>query len=417
MARLFIYLLIALGLGATLSIFLSDDPGYVLITMGSYSLETTLATMLISLLVLYLLLYGLFKFLHLANPLKLFKKETWYRLFFRKNARLLSEKGLQLMLLGHWQEAYKNLVESADRVQVPAFNYLAAAYAAFQRHDQLACNFCLSQAKQNSLVGITGIRTFQSLLEHQAGRDEQSLALLLAIQQEQPGSPFVLVLLKDIYLGLKDWEKLAALVPELEKTRMLGNEELAQLKEMLAIHRLHTLTAKQARLSELNNLWHELGKTMQRREFVMEAYARALLSVNEMTEAEAQILKFIKRQWSDRLILLLGYIASDEPASLLLLLEGWIKDRPNNVFLMLTLGRLSLRNKLWGKGREYFEKGLRVSENLQLSAEMNAELARLLEHLGEHERSLICYRHAMGLMESKLPQLPMPSTLSSTVPV
>ncbi|MGA1742673.1 MAG: heme biosynthesis HemY N-terminal domain-containing protein [Pseudohongiellaceae bacterium] len=415
MARLFIYLLIALGLGTYLSILFRDDPGYVLITIGSYSLESTLATMLISLLVFYVLLYGLFKFLHLANPLKLFKKDTWYRLFFRKNARLLSEKGLQLLLLGHWQEAYKNLVESADRVQLPAFNYLAAAYAAFQRHDQLACNFCLSQAKQNSLVGIAGIKTFQALLEHQAGREEQSLALLLAIQQEQPGNPYVLVLLKDIYLGLKDREKLAVLVTDLENARVLGNEELVQLKEQLAIHRLHKLTAKQASLSELNTLWHELSKTLQRREYVMEAYARALLSINEMAEAEQQLLKFIKRQRSDRLILLMGYIDPDDAASLLLLLEGWIKDRPNNVVLMLSLGRLSLRNKLWGKGREYFEKGLRASENPELSAEFNAELARLLEHLGEHEKSLICYRHAMGLMASKLPQLPMPSTLNSTV--
>lgn len=416
MARLFIYILLALGLGTYLSILLSDDPGYVLVTFGSYSLEATLATMILSLLMLYLLLYGLFKVLHLANPLKLFRKETWYRLFFRKNPRLLTEKGMQLLLLGHWQEAYKHLVESAERTQVPAINYLAAAYAAFQRHDQLACNYCLSQAKQKSLVGITGIRTFQAMLDHRSGREEQSLALLLAIQQEQPGNPYVLVLLKDIYVRLEDWEKLATLVPELEKARVLLNEELLQLKEQITIHRLHRMSSSHARPDELATLWQGLSKTMQKREFVVEAYLRALLSVNQTAEAETLLLKFLKRQWSDRLVILLGYIEPDDTASLLLLLEGWIKDRPNNVPLMLTLGRLSLRNRLWGKGREYFEKGLRASENPQLSAELNAELARLLEHLGEHEKSLICYRHAIGLMGNKLPQLPMPSSLQNSIP-
>lgn len=416
MARLFIYLLLALGLGTYLSILLSDNPGYVLVTFGSYSLEATLATMILSLLIIYLLLYGLLKILHLANPLKLFRKETWYRLFFRKNPRLLTEKGMQLLLLGHWQEAYKNLVESADRAQVPAINYLAAAYAAFQRHDQLACNYCLSQAKQNSLVAITGIRTFQALLDHSSGREEQSLALLLAIQQEQPGNPAVLVLLKDIYSRLKDWEKLAALIPELEKAKVLANDEMIQLKEQITIHRLHRMSSSETRPDELDKLWEGLSKTMQKREFVVEAYVRALLSVNQVAEAETILLKFLKRQWSDRLIILLGHIEPDDTGSLLLLLEGWIKDRPNNVPLMLTLGRLSLRNRLWGKGREYFEKGLRASENTQLSAELNAELARLLEHLGEHEKSLICYRHAMGLMENKLPQLPMPSSLQSRAP-
>ena len=76
--------------------------------------------------------------------------------------------------------------------------------------------------------------------------------------------------------------------------------------------------------------------------------------------------------------------------------------------LLLTLGRLSLRNQLWGKGREYFEHALRSSKSVTLTAEISAELGRLLEYLGEHERSLVCYQQAMLLMENKLPDLPLP---------
>ena len=50
--------------------------------------------------------------------------------------------------------------------------------------------------------------------------------------------------------------------------------------------------------------------------------------------------------------------------------------------------------------------------NTGLSAEINAELGRLLEHLGEHDKSLLCYRQAMDLMERKLPDLPMPEMQS-----
>ncbi len=299
-------------------------------------------------------------------------------------------------------------MESADRSQVPAFNYLAAAYAAFQRHDQLACNFCLSQAKQHSPAARTSIKTFQAVLEHQAGREEQSLALLLAVRQEQPDSPYVLIMLKDIYLGLKDWDKLSELMPALEKAKVTGNEELVLLKERLAIHRLHKQTEKHANAENLKSLWLGLSKVTQKRELVMEAYLRALLSINETAEAEMLLMKFLRRQWSERLIMLLGYIAPADAASLLLRLEGWVKDRPSNVPLMLTLGRLSLHNRLWRKAREYFEAALRFSENSELSAQINAELGRLLEHLGEHEASLQHYRQAMGLQDNKLPDLPMP---------
>ncbi len=408
MVKIFIYLLLALGIGAYLSILLMDDPGYVLITFWSYSLEASLATMIISLFIIYVLLYGLFRFLHLANPLKLLQKSTWLKLFSPPRARQSSEKGLQLLLLGHWQDAYKKLVESADGSQVPAFNYLAAAYAAFQRHDQLAFNFCLSQAKQHSPAARTGIKAFQAELEHQAGRQEQSLALLLAVRQEQPDSPHVLFMLKDIYLGLKDWDKLSELIPALEKARIVSNEELVLLKEHLAIHHLHKQIEKHANAKDLKSLWQQFSKVIQKRELVMEAYLRALLSINETTEVELLLMKFLRRQWSERLIILLGYIDTADAPSLLLRLEGWLKNQPSNVPLMLTLGRLSLRNRLWRKGREYFEFALRFSESRELSAQINSELGRLLEHLGEYEASLQYYRQAMGFLEIKLPELPMP---------
>ena len=75
---------------------------------------------------------------------------------------------------------------------------------------------------------------------------------------------------------------------------------------------------------------------------------------------------------------------------------------------MLSLGRVSLRNKLWGKAREYFEGSLRFSKSKALSAEANAELARLMDHLGEHAHSASLYRKALAQLEHRLPELPMP---------
>ena len=412
MAKAFIILLLALGVGAYLSVILATDPGYVLISFRGYSLEATLAATVIALLAIYVLFFGILKLLKIINPLKLFSKKTWYNLFSIKNPRKQTELGWHNLLLGRWQEAYKLLVESANRSQTPSINYLAAAYAAFQRNDQLACTFCLSQAKQRSLVETAGIKTFQALLDLKAGKDEKSLVLLLAIKKEQPDSPYVLMLLKDIYFSLKDWEQLQLLLPELEKNKVLTSDALLALKEQLAVQRLHKATKQSASYSELKTVWSSFNKILQKRELVMEAYLRALLTSGNSTDVVDLLTRFIKHQWSDRLVELLGYIDNQDAAEQILLLEGWIKDRPKNVKLMLTLGRLSLRNKLWGKGREYFEAALRFSDDVNSRAEINAELGRLLEHLGEHEKSLACYRQAMDLMERKLPDLPMPDTLN-----
>ena len=146
------------------------------------------------------------------------------------------------------------------------------------------------------------IKTFQALLDLKSGKEEQSLALLLAIQKEQPGSPSVLMLLKDIYLSLKDWEQLNSLLPELEKNKVLANEELINLKEQLAVHRIHNAMNQAANYNELRTVWSSINKVLQKRELVMEAYLRALLTSGNSTEAVNLLTRFIKHQWSDRLV-------------------------------------------------------------------------------------------------------------------
>ena len=72
--------------------------------------------------------------------------------------------------------------------------------------------------------------------------------------------------------------------------------------------------------------------------------------------------------------------------------------------LFLCLGRLSARDKLWGKSRDYFE----ASYRLERSAEICAELGRLLYGMGEEKVGAAYFREGLLLRESALPSLPMP---------
>jgi HemY protein len=91
------------------------------------------------------------------------------------------------------------------------------------------------------------------------------------------------------------------------------------------------------------------------------------------------------------------------PDEQLLAAEQWLKDRPNNAELLLALGRLSLRNELWGKAREYFETSLR----LRRSREGLAELSRLSAHMGDEEMSIKLMMQGLA-NDNGLPKLPMP---------
>lgn len=409
MIRPFIYCLVALGIGAWLYLVLGDDPGYVLVSFGNWSVESTLVAMVLFLLLVFVVLYGLYRLLGLLNPLGLFRGDAWFGAGRRrKQAAAASEDGLRLLLLGHWQEAYKRLVENADRGDSPVFNYLAASLAAWQRGDDGSMNYCLERAARKSRKNNPGIRSLKALFEYRSGKVEQSLALLLALDKEAPGSPYVLSMLKSIYLAVQDWEKLAELLPRLEKHRVVNEAELLQLREQVAGQRLLAVSEDKGGAETLITQWRELDKKLRRGEAITLIYLQKLLEFSRYEEAYVLVADFLKHQWSDDIVLKAGYIDAPDPGRLQVLLEKLLKSRPNNAPLLLSLGRTCLRNNLGAQAREYFEEAGRMSKSNALSAEVNAELARLLDHLGEHAQSAALYGKALSQLEHRLPDLPMP---------
>jgi len=409
MIRIYVYSLVALAIGAWLYLVLGDDPGYVLLSFGTWSVETTLVALVLFILLLAVVAWGIWKLISLLNPLGLFRGDAWFGAGRRRKAAAAeSEEGLRLMLLGHWQDAYKLLVEHAARTDTPAFNFLAASLCAWQRGDDASRNYCLEQAARHSHKPNPGIKAVKALLEFRSGKTEQSLAILLALDKEVPGSPYVLSMLKTIYLGVNDWDKLDAILPQLERHKVVNNGELHQIREKIAGYRLASVTAGNGGAPALQRQWEELDKKLRRSEEITLIYLDKLLEFSRHEEALSQASSFLKHQWSDSVVLKTGYIETPEPGSLLMLLEKWVRSRPSNARLMLSLGRASLRNRLWGKAREYFESALRFSKSTPLSAEANAELARLLDHMGEHAQAAAHYSKAMAQLDAKLPNLPMP---------
>ena len=408
MIRFFIYALAALAVGALISIQMGEDPGYVLLSFHNYSFETSLVVLLFVVLLLFILIYGILWLLKAVNPLKLFRGKTWAFFNGSRTARTSTERGLLLLAEGQYQEAYKLLLQSANRVDNPLQNYLAAALAAFKSGDRTSWMYCLEQAEKTSGAG-RAIDSLKALLELNSGNLEQSLAILLELRKEQPSNKYLLTLLRDIYLSLSDWEKLDGILPELEKYRLMHEDVINDLHVKVAMARLAKAAESSRGVASLDEVWDAIPRKLKKDERLLGSFLDKLLRFGDNDRAVNMLTKYLKHHWSDKLVQLLGFVESKDCAQQILLLEHWLKDRPNNAVLALTLGRLSLRNQQWNKGREYFESALRFSRNERFTAEVNAELGRLFEHLGEHERSVACYRQAMNLLDKKLPNLPMPS--------
>jgi HemY protein len=403
--RFFLYALLALGAGTALALFLQQDPGYLLLSFRGWQLETTLAALITAALLLGTALIALLWLLRLGNPLRWWRSGGWGWLRGR-SAEQASADGLQSLLLGRWQEAYKLLVANAERVQNPVFNYALAAIAAQQQGDALGCAFCLDRAEKKAGEQRHGIRCLRALLEQQAGHPESAKTQLLALKHSAPPAPLLLRQLMTLQQQLGDWEGLAALLPELGKQQVLPPEALQALQ--LDVARQQLQAAARDGLPALRLAWQDLPKSLRQHDSLLLILLEMLLAHNHDTEACTLLGQFLKQQWSDALIHRLGCLRGGSAQQLLLLLEAQLKQRPNHGLLMLTLGRLSLRERLWNKARDYFEHALNATREPQLRAEIAAELARLLQHLGERDASLQHYEQAMGMLQHRLPELPLP---------
>lgn len=411
MIRLLLILLVALLIGTALSLGLSYDLGYIRISLGHYLIETNFWVGL----GLFVVLLALSVFFF--NTLQRFRHGPglvtgWISRGNERRARRRTTQGLLALAEGNWPRARKLLATSADRADTPLINYLAAAQAAFECGDHGAVDELLRKAYESTPGSSMAVGLTQAQLQLAGNRLEQALATLLRLRKESPHHPFVLKLLKNTYLRLEDWRELSKLTPELRKRSVLPESELDDLERQVWHNLLERAAEDTERLRKsdpntslepLTRLWDELPGFVRRDEYTIRDYARLLARLGDEAQAETLLRKVLRNHWSDELINLYGRIKGHQPEEQLLIAEQWLKDRPANAELMLALGRLCLRNELWGKAKEYFETSLQ----LRRSREALAELSRLNAHMGEEESSVKLLMQGLAT-DNGLPELPMP---------
>ena len=407
MIRLLILLLLALIIGVGLSLGLQHDLGYVRISLGHYLIETNFWVglgLMIAFVALLLALAGLVRKLTRGTGVV----THWLAKGQQRRARKRTTEGLLALAEGNWPQARKRLEASAEHADTPLINYLAAAQAASESGDHDAVDDLLRKAYESTPGSDLAVGITQAQLQLNANRLEQALATLVRLRKQAPHHPFLLKLLKTVYLRLEDWRELSRLLPELRK-RQLGNpEELDSLERTVWHKLLHRASEEAVRqgsrsLEPLTRLWDELPGSMRRDEHTIRVYAELLAKDGDEAQAETLLRKVLRNHWSDELVSLYGRVCGAKPDEQLLAAERWLQDRPNNPDLLLALGRLSLRNELWGKAREYFETSL----HLRRSHETLAELSRLNAHMAQDESNVKLLMQGL-VRDSGLPDLPMP---------
>jgi HemY protein len=202
----------------------------------------------------------------------------------------------------------------------------------------------------------------------------------------------ILKLLKDLYFQLRDWKSLAQLLPPLRKYKAIPALECDELEQRV----YQALLKEIAPYTDLDNLrkyWESVPRPLQRMPRLLNEYVPCLIEKGAHVEAETLIRECIKKTWDSSLIRWYGLAIGEDVSKQLSVAENWLKQHGDDAILLLTLGRLCIRNQLWGKARSYLESSLALDPQ----PETYRELGMLLEQLDEPTAAAECYQKGLIL--------------------
>lgn len=387
--KLLLISLLTLFVAVVVALLAMEDPGYVLIAVGSWTLETTLALTTVLVVISFALTYFLIRFgarvLGIPGGLRHWQKN-------RREQKAITSltKGLIDLAEGHWQSAEKKVLKYAQDSDASLLNYLAAARAAQAQDADQRRDHYLKLAHENHPSADIAVGLTQAELQLEQNQLEQALATLRHLQQLAPKHTQVLKALANLYQQLEDWEHLLELIPLLRKQKAMKNDAIDNLAEQAYLALLKNAHSGAA----LAERWSRIPPGFQEKESILVTYVQRLIDEDASELAEPLLRHALQRQFNESLLMLYGKIQSVEPSRQLTLVETLLREHERDAVALLTAGRLCLRNKLWGKARSYLE----ASVNVQPSAEAYNELGNLLERMGEGAAAAECFREGLRLV-------------------
>jgi len=378
-----------LVLGGLAAWVIEKDSGYAFLAWGNWSVELSLAMLVLLTVVAGALLYYLLHFLvgliHLPGGLS-----AWRRRLRQRRARRALTQGLVELAEGHWQQAEKLLTRYAAFSDTPLINYLSAAQAAQRQGLDDRRDAYIRLAHRHMPTADVAVSLTQAELQIAHQQFEQALATLKHLRDLAPKHTYVLRLLAGLYQQVGDWEQLRRLLPELKKARTESQEKLAALE--VQVYRALLREAAQAmEVSRLDSVWRKIPRSLHQEPRILGDYARLLHERQRDEEAEQLLRAALKKTREDDLIALYGVLDVAEPSETLTRAERWLVNHELEPVLLLALGRLSLRARLWGKARSYLEAAIAHGAGL----DARRELGRLLDALGDHQAAAQVYREAV----------------------
>jgi HemY protein len=389
--RLLLWLVALMATAIGIAVTARFNPGNVVFFYPPHRIDLSLNLFVVLVVLLFLVLYGLVR--AIGATLGMPERVAAYRQ--RKRERE-GNKGLRDALkalfegrFGHAEKAAKRAAELPENAGLAA---LIGARAAHRMREPARRDAWLAGVLHDSGLKTARLMTVTELRvdEHQP---EQALEAVSELNASGQRHIHALQWSLKANQQARNWPEVLRLVRILDKRKALHPALSSRLREMA----YESLLSEGTHDAEsLRRLWSTIPGEDRTKRYVAERAAEAFNARGLHDEARAIAEDALKAGWDERLVR--AYRDSAGPTGSPTLLaqiercEAWLKERPNDSELALTLGSLCLRQKLWGKAQLYLEEALSNVTEPDRVQEAHLKLAQMHEALGQEQEAAEHYR-------------------------
>ncbi|MGY6039261.1 heme biosynthesis HemY N-terminal domain-containing protein [Aeromonas sp. AE23HZ002T15] len=364
----------------------SGNKGYVLISLGNYTVESSVTSAVI----LAVLFYGALLIVEwlLTRVFGLRRKtQGWFGSRRRRKANLQTVNATLAMAEGHYSQAEKLLIKGADNSDTPLLNYLSAAKVAQARGDDIRRDHYLQKAQEENPKAELALTLIQTQLQIEQGQYDSALGRLESVYALNPRHPMVLDQLRQVYLARQDWAALVDLAPALRKVGKLTPQQEEDLLQQAWCGRLE---AAGDALDNLRPVWQELPRKLRQDPALLASYGDRLRRLGADSEAAELWLEALRKQPAAELFARLPKLKLDDYQPMLTQLKK-MQDQPGaeaalaQVYLLAgqldeaqrlleqevakapspalchALGQLMDKRRLTNKANEYYRQALELA--------------------------------------------------------
>ena len=381
------WLLALFALAVGLSMAMRFNDAYVLVVLPPWRVEVSLNLALVVLFGGFLLLYGALRGISLTLALP--GRVRAFREARRKEkAASVFQDAVRLLFEGRFGHALKKAAEAHAAGEAPGLAALIAARAAQRMRESGKQEAWLDRATRDDARTEAARLMLEAEMHLDARRFDDAVAVLARLQQLTGRHLAALRLELRAQQGAANWREVLRIARQLEKRDALPAEVTREVKtrahcEIIGQH-VGDAGLLLAYLREVPD--HETSGRLAR-----EAAGR-LVALGGHEAARLIVEAQLEREWDSDLVTCYGD-ADGDAAARIGRAEGWLKQHPRDAALLVVLGRLCVRQQLWGKAQSYLEAALSIDD----TRDTRLVLAALAEQLGRQEEANRHYRAAAQL--------------------